>query len=199
MFSHLILCLVGRAEAGELKAAAGWVLIQHWYYFTVKESLSVLSLWTVEERNVSMNSTVWFIKNGLFGIVGRVHRHPTAPLFDEVGMILKYQLFSQIAPLMLDSPEKRCWCLQSSAQQTEIRVSRIQLCVHAEWPVRWSTVSLQWWTWTLTHKVKSCFYCKLTRWRWCTEGKDSMVAEGFTLMMQHWILLLIKMDLCRVS
>lgn len=93
MFSHLILCLVGRAEAGELKAAAGWVLIQHWYYFTVKESLSGLSLWTVEERNVSMNSTVWFIKNWLFGIVGRVHRHPTAPLFDEVGMTLKYQLF----------------------------------------------------------------------------------------------------------
>ena len=34
------------------------------------------------------------------------------------------------------------------------RASRVQLSVHEEWPVqKWSSI-LQWWTWTLRHKVR---------------------------------------------
>ena len=56
----------------------------------------------------------------------------------------------------------------------QIRVSRIQLCVSEEWSVQTCSSKVQCWTWTLRHKVRLCFHCKLTWWRWCTEDEDEM-------------------------
>ena len=61
----------------------------------------------------------WFlslIPNWRIGIVGRASRHSNGSVFDELGMSLKNQLFSQIEPLSQiqfkkKNPKSQSWCL----------------------------------------------------------------------------------------
>lgn len=52
-------------------------------------------------------------------------------------------------------------CFQSSGPETDIKVSRIQLSISEEWLVQRLSSILQYWIWTLTHKVRECCCCSL--------------------------------------
>ena len=161
-------------------------------------------MWTVEERNVRINSIIWVVCGHKVLIGWKIHIQTTVTKENkhrfkenwQAGFILHLHTYTPcmcLCDIFVSQPSittrQTClsWFLSSELtvftdgfnSQTDFRTedeclwggrggqsrtSRVQLSVCEQWPDQRRYSELQWWTWTLRHKVRELTLTHVYDW-----------------------------------